>query len=270
MKEDQDEKEDVAAENDDWAFEGDELVDNHIRETDKGKKSKAKEEDSDAEELTVDDTDLDNWSGEENLVKGECTFQIIDYVPEHTCNISFNVRNMKSNWLSKKYFHKFKTDPKRTVKGFRNDAIEEVRCDISINQATKAKKLAMLMLQGNPSAQYALLWDYADEVKECPIIPINGSNELKKTDLRPPVPPKAVKRVGRPPKSSRRLEPGEATQKQKKRRGAPIMKEGSSKIKRQQTTVKCGKYDSQGHNARGCAIKTASNEPIPDASGQVL
>ncbi|KAL0321807.1 UNVERIFIED_CONTAM: hypothetical protein Scaly_2477100 [Sesamum calycinum] len=384
---------------------------------------------------------------------------------------------MKSSWLSKKYFHKFKTDPKRTVKGFRIDAIEDVRCNISINQAARAKKLAILKLQGDPSAQYALLWDYADEVKrsnpgstvilgtnqnlfdrfyvclhalrmnflagcrpvicvdgchlkghmggdmewfltllkmdlhiendcnytfmsdkqkglvgalqelfpnaehrfcvrhlhsnfksngfrglafknglwkaarattvnqfnermkelkdldegayawfndkppkewsrshfsnysrkwdlsgipckhavsaifcqgediekythQCyrvqtylkayqhPIFPINGRDEWKKSDLSPPVPPKPVKRVGRPPKSSRRLEVDEPVQKNKKRRGAP-MKEGSSRIKRQQTTVKCGKCGGQGHNARGCATKTASNEPVPDASSQV-
>ncbi|KAL0375555.1 UNVERIFIED_CONTAM: hypothetical protein Scaly_0673100 [Sesamum calycinum] len=101
-----------------------------------------------------------------------------------------------------------------------------------------------------------------------PIFPINGRDEWKKSDLSPPVPPKAVKRVGRPPKSSRRLEVDEPVQKNKKRRGAP-MKEGSSRIKRQQTTVKCGKCGGQGHNARGCATKTASNEPVPDASSQV-
>ncbi|KAL0373305.1 UNVERIFIED_CONTAM: hypothetical protein Sradi_3246200 [Sesamum radiatum] len=99
-------------------------------------------------------------------------------------------------------------------------------------------------------------------------MPINGRDKWKKSDSSTLVPPKAVKRVGRPPKSNRRLEPDEAVQKQKKRRGAP-MKEGSSKIKRQQTTFKCEKCGSQGHNTRGCAIKTASNEPIPDVSSQV-
>ncbi|KAL0374098.1 UNVERIFIED_CONTAM: hypothetical protein Sradi_3325500 [Sesamum radiatum] len=474
MNEDQDEIEDVAAENDDWDFKvEEELVDNVIKDADEGKKSEARDGRS------------------------------RDYVPEHTCNISFNVRNMKSSWLSKKYFHKFKSDPKRTVKGFRIDAIEDVRCNISTNQAARAKKLAMLMLHGNPAQQFALLWDYADEVKrsnpgstvilgteqnmfdrfyvclhalrmnflagcrpvlcvdgchlkgphggvllaavgidpnnnffplcyavvfvrhlhsnfksngfrglafknglwkaarattvnqfnermkelneldegayawfndkppkewsrshfsphprcdillnnacECfnsnilearekpiltmlewlmeylmkrvqqnrdralkrkwdlsgipckhvvsailcqgediekythqcyrvetylkayhhPILPINGRDEWKKSDFNPPVPPKAVKRVGRPPKSSRRLEVDEPVNKKKKRRGAPILKEGSSRIKRQQTTVKCGKCGHQGHNARGCATKTAPSEPVPDASSQV-
>ncbi|KAL0413500.1 UNVERIFIED_CONTAM: hypothetical protein Sradi_1551700 [Sesamum radiatum] len=102
-----------------------------------------------------------------------------------------------------------------------------------------------------------------------PILPINGRDEWKKSDFNPPVPPKAVKRVGRPPKSSRRLEVDEPVNKKKKRRGAPILKEGSSRIKRQQTTVKCGKCGHQGHNARGCATKTAPSEPVPDASSQV-
>ncbi|KAL0343039.1 UNVERIFIED_CONTAM: hypothetical protein Sangu_1191300, partial [Sesamum angustifolium] len=38
MKDDQDEEEDVAVEKDDWAFEGEELVDTVIKETDEGKK----------------------------------------------------------------------------------------------------------------------------------------------------------------------------------------------------------------------------------------
>ncbi|KAL0297308.1 UNVERIFIED_CONTAM: hypothetical protein Sradi_6782900 [Sesamum radiatum] len=64
MTDDKDEEEDVAVEKDDRAFEGEELVDTVIKETDEGKKSEAREEDFDAEGLRVDDTNVDNWSGE--------------------------------------------------------------------------------------------------------------------------------------------------------------------------------------------------------------
>ncbi|KAK4409481.1 hypothetical protein Sango_0021100 [Sesamum angolense] len=90
-------------------------------------------------------------------------------------------------------------------------------------------------------------WDLSEHA----ILPINGRKKWKKSNFVPPVPPNHVKKVGRPRKT-RRLEPDEPVQKKKKRKPAPIFKEGSNKIKRQQTTVKCGKCGVQGRNARTC------------------
>ncbi|KAK4400731.1 hypothetical protein Sango_1179200 [Sesamum angolense] len=61
--------------------------------------------------------------------------------------------------------HKFKIDPKRGIKEFKVDAIEDTRCNITRNQVARAKKLALPMLEGSASEQYALLWDYTDEIK---------------------------------------------------------------------------------------------------------
>ncbi|KAK4382841.1 hypothetical protein Sango_2834600 [Sesamum angolense] len=484
-------------------------------EDDEGTEVSQKEQNENTilEEDRVDDTDIE-WYGDENIVcsgdelpsdkesdgegkltlflflilHSECTFQIRDYVPNHTCNITFHVKNMKSTWLSKKYMHIFKTDPKRGIKGFRVDAIEEIRCNITRNQAARAIRLALLMLEGSASEQYALLWDYADEIKrsnpgsivilgteqeggqnmfdrfyvclqalklnflnvcrpvicvdgchlkgsyggvllsaisidpnnnffpicyamvmkenkdtwdwfltllkmdcrieecgpmtfmsdkqkrlvgalqelfpnvehrfcvrhlhsnfknygfrglafknilwkaarattvneftrrmqemkeldECafawfndknpkewsrshfssyprrehrnythqcyrvekylkvyehPILPINGRKEWKKSDFVPLVPPNPMKKVGRPRKT-RRLEPDEPVQKKKERKPAPIFKEGSNKIKRQQTTVKCGKCGVQGHNARTCQGPVI--DVVTDAASQVM
>ncbi|KAK4438127.1 hypothetical protein Salat_0146800 [Sesamum alatum] len=47
------------------------------------------------------------------------------------------------------------------------------------------------------------------------------------------------------------------------------MREGSSKLKRQQTTVKCGKCGLQEHTAKGCPGKDVRTNLIPDASSQV-
>ncbi|KAL0396178.1 UNVERIFIED_CONTAM: hypothetical protein Scaly_0066200 [Sesamum calycinum] len=105
------------------------------------------------------------WRIHACALKTECTFQIKDYVPNHTCNITFHVKNMKSTWLSKKYMHKFKTDPKRWIKGFIVDVIEEIRCNTTRNQVARAKRFALLMLEGSASEQYALLWDNDDETK---------------------------------------------------------------------------------------------------------
>ncbi|KAL0285771.1 UNVERIFIED_CONTAM: hypothetical protein Scaly_2809500 [Sesamum calycinum] len=199
MKDDQDEEEDVAVEKDDSAFEGEELIDNVIKET-RGEKSEAMEENFDVEGLRVDDSDVDKWP-------------VI-------CVDGYHLKGPHGGEDIEKYTH---------------------QC-YRVQTYLKAY--------------------------QHPIFPINGRDEWKKSDLSPPVPPKAVKRVGRPPKSSRRLELDEPMQKNKNKRGAP-MKEGSSRIKRQQTIVKCGKCGSQGHNARGYTTKTVSNELVSDASSQV-
>ncbi|KAG8384136.1 hypothetical protein BUALT_Bualt04G0086900 [Buddleja alternifolia] len=59
------------------------------------------------------------WKAHANNITGAATFQIRSYNPDHTCDVSFKVKNMKSKWIAQKYLKKFKSDPKRNVKGFR-------------------------------------------------------------------------------------------------------------------------------------------------------
>ncbi|KAI3465983.1 hypothetical protein Pfo_022646 [Paulownia fortunei] len=61
-------------------------------------------------------------------VNDESTFQIREYNPDHSCPRTFNVKNMITNWLCEIYIQRFKSDPKRTVKGFRVDVINKLRC----------------------------------------------------------------------------------------------------------------------------------------------
>ncbi|KAL2245754.1 UNVERIFIED_CONTAM: hypothetical protein Sindi_2843600 [Sesamum indicum] len=110
------------------------------------------------------DTNCD-WRLHARKVKDECTFQIRDYNPKHKCAKTFNLKNVKSSWLCDKYLDKFKSDPKRSVKGFRVDAINEIRCHISKDQAYRAKRKALKKLEGSPEYQYTRLWDYADEIR---------------------------------------------------------------------------------------------------------
>lgn len=48
----------------------------------------------------------------------EGTFWINLYNDKHTCCKSYHVKNMKSSWIARKHIKKFKSDPKRSVKGF--------------------------------------------------------------------------------------------------------------------------------------------------------
>ncbi|KAK4401123.1 hypothetical protein Sango_1218400 [Sesamum angolense] len=79
-------------------------------------------------------------------------------------------------WLSKKYEDSFRTDPNRAVKGFRKDVIKDIRCNVSKYQAYRAKRKALNAIDGAADDQFALLWDYAEELrKRCrPIIGVDG------------------------------------------------------------------------------------------------
>ncbi|KAI3465191.1 hypothetical protein Pfo_021854 [Paulownia fortunei] len=79
---------------------------------------------------------------------GECTFQIRKYDPNHSCGVSFHVKNLKYNWLN--------------VKGFRIDEMEDIRYRISNYQVYRAKKKTIEMIEGSLEEQYSLLWDYAE------------------------------------------------------------------------------------------------------------
>ncbi|KAL0285705.1 UNVERIFIED_CONTAM: hypothetical protein Sangu_2766800 [Sesamum angustifolium] len=95
----------------------------------------------------------------------ESTFQIRQYNLEHKCARSFNVKNVNRKWLSTKYEDAFRTYPKRNVKGFRKDAIKELRCHVSRNQAYRAKKKALEAIEGKAEDQFDSLWDYESELR---------------------------------------------------------------------------------------------------------
>ncbi|KAG8377755.1 hypothetical protein BUALT_Bualt08G0066000 [Buddleja alternifolia] len=96
---------------------------------------------------------------------GESTFQIRQYNPKHKCARSYEIKNCTFGWMSRKYTIKFILDPKRNVKGFINDVIEEIGFSISQFQAYRAKSLALKAIEGNAEEQYTKLWNYAQEMR---------------------------------------------------------------------------------------------------------
>ncbi|KAL8479851.1 hypothetical protein ACS0TY_026700 [Phlomoides rotata] len=106
-----------------------------------------------------------SWKVHLNKVKDENSFQIRQYNPKHSCGTTYHVRNLKANWLSERFLKKFVSDPKKTIRVFRQDAIDELGCEISKGQAYRAKRLALKKLEGSPDIQFSKLWDYAEELR---------------------------------------------------------------------------------------------------------
>ncbi|KAL0444200.1 UNVERIFIED_CONTAM: hypothetical protein Slati_2142700 [Sesamum latifolium] len=106
------------------------------------------------------------WRIHADKVSNECTFQIREYNSNHSCGRDFNMKNMKSKWLAEKYVQKFRSDPKRNVKGFTIDAMQDLRINVSRDQAYRAKRKALKQIEGSPALQYAMLQDYACEFRK--------------------------------------------------------------------------------------------------------
>ncbi|KAL0431190.1 UNVERIFIED_CONTAM: hypothetical protein Sradi_0745000, partial [Sesamum radiatum] len=100
------------------------------------------------------------------LKKGdECSFVIREYNSKHICGPTYHVKNINSTWLLKKYEEHFWSDPKRNVKGFRNDVVRDIRCQVSKTQAYRAKKKVMKKIEGSAKEQYSKLWEYVEELR---------------------------------------------------------------------------------------------------------
>ncbi|KAL0431976.1 UNVERIFIED_CONTAM: hypothetical protein Sradi_0823600 [Sesamum radiatum] len=135
--------------------EGDELVDSDYEEIE-GEDGVQRAESGRVEGENARDLDS---------IKDEETFQINLLQPNHSCPQIFGVKNVKTNWLKDKYLQKFKSDPKRCVKGFRVDCINKFRINVSKQQAYRAKKAALKEIEGAPEWQYSRLWDYSEEIR---------------------------------------------------------------------------------------------------------
>ncbi|KAG8372627.1 hypothetical protein BUALT_Bualt12G0086300 [Buddleja alternifolia] len=56
-------------------------------------------------------------------------------------------------------------NPKRNVKGFRQDVIKDINVHVSRNQAYRCKWKALKKIDGNTEDQYGRMWDYAEELR---------------------------------------------------------------------------------------------------------
>ncbi|KAL0374391.1 UNVERIFIED_CONTAM: hypothetical protein Sradi_3354800 [Sesamum radiatum] len=56
-------------------------------------------------------------------------------------------------------------DPKRNMKGFRVDIVNELRVNVSKDQAYRAKRAALKAIERSSDYQYTRLWDYAEEMR---------------------------------------------------------------------------------------------------------
>ncbi|KAG8381237.1 hypothetical protein BUALT_Bualt06G0101600 [Buddleja alternifolia] len=84
-------------------------------------------------------------------------------VNSHAIKIRITLKTTRNDNMR---VYRFKSDPRRNVFGFREDVINEINCGVSKDQAYRAKRKVLKMIEGDPDVQYTKLWDYCEELRK--------------------------------------------------------------------------------------------------------
>ncbi|XP_077233381.1 uncharacterized protein LOC143875660 [Tasmannia lanceolata] len=92
-------------------------------------------------------------------------FQIKSYVPTHKCLRSYQNHQVTSSWLSSKYLEKIRDDPNWNIHAIRKSVKRDFKVDVSNSKIYRAKRKAMVCIEGGYVEQYVRVWDYCDLVR---------------------------------------------------------------------------------------------------------
>ncbi|KAL4386600.1 hypothetical protein GQ457_09G006940 [Hibiscus cannabinus] len=95
------------------------------------------------------------------------SWQIKTYVGEHNCIRDVKNRNYTYRWVAKAYVDKFRVEPTYSTKSLRQDVATDHILQVPSSKCSRAKKLALEMIQGSHDEQYSRVYDYFAELGGC-------------------------------------------------------------------------------------------------------
>ncbi|XP_058742388.1 uncharacterized protein LOC131614867 [Vicia villosa] len=95
---------------------------------------------------------------------GNQYWQVVSLIDEHNCARTPYNRQAKTNWLAKKFGHILRHNPDMKPAGLIDQALDRWGVKLSHDQAYRAKRRAMDMLQGAGMEQFQHLRRYAQEL----------------------------------------------------------------------------------------------------------
>ncbi|XP_028092974.1 uncharacterized protein LOC114293142 [Camellia sinensis] len=104
------------------------------------------------------------WRFYGSKMSKENTLQIKTYKPTHTCNRSYKNRQVTSAFLVSKYVNKFRTTPTWKINEFKDTMKDDCVVEVPKMKCYRARKQALVQLEGTNAKQYTKLWDYAAEL----------------------------------------------------------------------------------------------------------
>ncbi|XP_050204849.1 uncharacterized protein LOC126654895 [Mercurialis annua] len=98
------------------------------------------------------------------ISKDNPTIQIKNGILSHSCSRDHNIRHVNTKWISLHYLEQFRADPTWKLEGIMQAVRENQKADISKMIAYRAKKAAMLIINGDETEQFNMLYDYRLEL----------------------------------------------------------------------------------------------------------
>ncbi|XP_070003234.1 uncharacterized protein [Nicotiana sylvestris] len=93
-------------------------------------------------------------------------FQIKTYNPEHSCkNWYHHNKTITSSFIARRYLDTISSNRDLKVSKFRDTISRQLKAHISLPQARRAKRKAIALLDGDIKDQFAMLWDYINELE---------------------------------------------------------------------------------------------------------
>ena len=94
-----------------------------------------------------------------------CSYQIRSLSKVHTCMPTFKQKLLNSTWLAQHYEKEIRMNPGWPIKNFHMKIMNDLKCEVSKHSVYRAKRRAIIKINGTHEIQYSQVWDYAYEVK---------------------------------------------------------------------------------------------------------
>ncbi|KAK8600374.1 hypothetical protein V6N12_050229 [Hibiscus sabdariffa] len=201
--------------------------------------------------------------------------QVKTFINEHNCPMSFKNKMVSMKVIAEHFEDTIKDHPKMKIKEIQRRIQSELHVNVPNARCRRAKSLVTSRLAGSCKEEFALLWDYADELRtknpgstikmavnrvsnissphfkrfydtyikaySYALQPINGSHDWKKSGIEAVLPPIEREMPGRPKKNRRK-----AKDEPKKLKSGHISRTG--------LIMTCRNCGGEGHNKRSCPI----------------
>lgn len=93
------------------------------------------------------------------------TYQIKSLKTVHTCVPTFKQKLINSAWLAEHYEKEIRMNPGWPIPAFHRKIFNDLKCEVSKHSVYRAKRRALIKINGTHEIQYSQIWDYAHEVK---------------------------------------------------------------------------------------------------------
>ena len=106
------------------------------------------------------------WKIYANKCQRSDTYQIRTYHGKHTCQSTFQQKQISANWIAKRYIDEIRMNPNWEGEAFQKKIVNDLGCHVNRSMCYRAKNKALKIINGTHEESFAQLWDYGNEVKK--------------------------------------------------------------------------------------------------------